>query len=209
MPWSLFQPTFFIGAMQGETECRNKEHALALKKYAYDRQFWERQISLTQRYVLPKLSLDNLIRWGTKFDDKRIIFEANLKLIELANIEIKQTTQDSLIELVKFDFELAISRIQDLQIDARSKFILILSVFQYFQEHDLVCQNANNILKLIHLVKNDEVLSKIIAQSNDVFPFFMGWYSNKISLEILYEDKTKFLHRLENFAKWWMEHHLA
>ena len=200
---------FYVSAMQGVTECLNKEHAAALKKYAYAQQFWERQISLTQRYVLPKLSLDNLIRWGTKFDDKRIIFETNLKLIELANIEIKRTSQDSLIELVKLDFELAISRIQDLQIDAKSKFKLILSVFQYFQEHDLVCQNAKNVLKLIQLLKNDEALRKITVQSIDVFPFFIDWYRNEISLEIIYEDKTKFLHRLENFAEWWMEHHLA
>ncbi|MFY7669194.1 MAG: hypothetical protein ACOVQG_10640, partial [Crocinitomicaceae bacterium] len=200
---------FFIVAMQGETECLHNEHAAALKKYAYDQQFWERQISSTQRYVLPKLSLENLIRWATKFDDKRIIFETNLKLIELANIEIKRTSQDSLIELVKLDFELAISRIQDLQIDAKSKFKLILSVFQYFQEHDLVCQNAKNVLKLIQLLKNDESLRTITLQSNDIFPFILDWYLNEISLEIIYEDKTKFLHRLENFAEWWMEHHLA
>ena len=200
---------FFISAMQGETAGLNKEHAAALKKYAYDQQFWERQISLTQRYVLPKLSLDNLIRWGTKFDDKPIIFETNLKLIELANIEIKRTSQDSLIELVKLDFELAISRIQDLQIDAKSKFKLILTVFQYFQQHDLVCQNANNVLKLIQLLKNDESLRTITLQSNDIFPFILDWYLNEISLEIIYEDKTKFIHRLENFAEWWMEHHLA
>ena len=151
---------------------------------------------------MPKISLENLIRWATKFDDKGIIFEANLKLIELANIEINRTSQDSLIELVKSDFELAISRIQDLQIDANSRFNLVLSVFQYYQERDLICQNANNILKLIQLLKNDEALFKITGQSNDVFPFFLDWYRSGISLEILYEDKTKFLYRLENFAEW-------
>ena len=159
--------------MQGETECLNKDQATALKQYAYDQRFWERQVSLTQRYLLPKISLENLIRWATKFDDKGIIFEANLKLIELANIEINRTSQDSLIELVKSDFELAISRIQDLQIDANSRFNLVLSVFQYYQERDLICQNANNILKLIQLLKNDEALFKITGQSNDVFPFFL------------------------------------
>jgi hypothetical protein len=156
---------------------------------------------------LPKISLENLIRWATKFDDKRIIFDANLKLIELANIEFNRTSQDYLIQLVKSDFELAISRIQDLQIDANSRFKLVLSVFQYYQERDLVCQNANNILKLIQLLKNDEALFKITGQSNDVFPFFLDWYRSGISWEILYEDKTKFLYRLENFAEWWMEYH--
>ena len=198
---------YFISAMQGEKECLNKEQAAALKKYAYDQQFWERQILLKQRYLLPKISLDNLIRWSTKFDDKRIILEANLKLIELANKEIKGTSEDYLIELVNLDFELAISRIKDLHIDAKSKFKLILSVFQYFQDQDLVCQNAYNILKLIQLLKNDEAIRKITVQSNDVFPFFLDWYRNEISLEILYEDITKFLHHLEKFAEWWMECH--
>ena len=198
---------FFISAMQGEKECLNKKQAAALKKYAYDQQFWERQILLKQRYLLPKISLDNLIRWSTKFDDKRIILEANLKLIELANKEIKGTSEDYLIELVNLDFELAISRIQDLQINANSRFKLVLSVFQYYQEHDLVCQNAYNILKLIQLLKNDEALRKITVQSNDVFPFFLDWYRNEISVEILYEDITKFLHHLEKFAEWWMECH--
>ena len=59
----------------------------------------------------------------------------------------------------------------------------------------------------IELLKNDEALRKITVHSNDVFPFLLDWYRNKISLEILYEDKTKFLHHLEKFAEWCMESH--
>ena len=56
---------FFISAMQGETECLNKEKAAALKQYAYDHRFWERQVKASKGFEWSKHMLNHMTKLET------------------------------------------------------------------------------------------------------------------------------------------------
>jgi hypothetical protein len=102
---------FFIGAMQGETECRNKEHASALKKYAYDQQFWERQIKASKGFEWSKKMLTQMMSWTSKFNEEEEVIECALNKVDLYHQE--QNDAPRIVQLVADgDIETALTRIE-------------------------------------------------------------------------------------------------
>ena len=107
----FFSTHFFIGAMQGETECRNKEHASALKKYAYDQQFWERQIKASKGFEWSKKMLTQMMSWASKFKEDEEVIECALNKVDLHHKE--QNDAPRIVQLVADgDIETALARIE-------------------------------------------------------------------------------------------------
>ncbi len=102
---------YFIGAMQGETECLNKEHAAALKKYAYDQQFWERQIKASKGFEWSKCMLNQMMSWASKFNEDEEVIECALNKVDLFHQE--QNDAPRIVQLVADgDIEKALERIE-------------------------------------------------------------------------------------------------
>ena len=75
-----------MSAIQGEKECLNKAHADALKKYAYDQKFWERQVKASKGFEWSKKMLGEMMSWASKFDDEEVI-ECALNKVDLPRPE--------------------------------------------------------------------------------------------------------------------------
>jgi hypothetical protein len=119
---------FYISAMQGVKECLNKEHATALKKYAYDQQFWERQIKASKGFEWSKKMLDQMMQWASKFDQEEVI-ECALYKVDLYHQE--QNDAPRIIQLVSDgDVDTALERIEKFGGDDKDglqrKFILYM-----------------------------------------------------------------------------------
>ena len=101
---------YFISAMQGEKECLNKEQAAALKKYAYDQQFWERQVKASKGFEWSKKMLGEMMSWASKFDDEEVI-ECALNKVDLYHQE--QNDAPRIVQLVADgDIETVLARIE-------------------------------------------------------------------------------------------------
>jgi hypothetical protein len=102
---------FFISAMRDETECLNKEHAAALKKYAYDQQFWERQYKSSKGFEWSKRMLNQMMRWASKFNEDEEVIECALNKVDLYHQE--QNDAPRIVQLVADgDIETALERIE-------------------------------------------------------------------------------------------------
>jgi len=101
---------YFISAMQGEKECLNKEQAAALKKYAFDQQFWERQVKAIKGFEWSKKMLGEMMSWASKFDDEEVI-ECALNKVDLYHQE--QNDAPRIVQLVADgDIETVLARIE-------------------------------------------------------------------------------------------------
>ena len=102
---------YFMSAMQGDTECLNKEHASALKKYAYDQQFWERQIKASKGFEWSKSMLNQMMSWASKFNEDDEVIECALNKVDLYHQE--QNDSPRIVQLVADgDIETALERIE-------------------------------------------------------------------------------------------------
>ena len=102
---------FFIVAMQGETECLHNEQAEALKKYAYDQQFWERQIKASKGFEWSKRMLNEMMAWASKFNEDDEVIECALNKVDLYHKE--QNDAPRIVQLVADgDIETALERIE-------------------------------------------------------------------------------------------------
>jgi len=102
---------YFIGAMQGETECLNKEHATALKQYAYDHRFWERQVKASKGFEWSKHMLNHMMSWASKFNEDDEVIECALNKVDLYHQE--QNDAPRIVQLVADgDIETALERIE-------------------------------------------------------------------------------------------------
>jgi len=102
---------FFISAIQGETECLNKEQAAALKKYAYDQQFWERQMKASKGFEWSKKMLNHMMCWASKFNEDEEVIECALNKVDLYHQE--QNDAPRIIQLISDgDIEKALERIE-------------------------------------------------------------------------------------------------
>jgi hypothetical protein len=102
---------YFNSAMQGETECLNKEQAAALKKHAYDQEFWERQIKASKGFEWSKRMLNELMAWASKFNEDDEVIECSLNKVDLYHQE--QNDAPRIVQLVADgDIETALERIE-------------------------------------------------------------------------------------------------
>jgi hypothetical protein len=102
---------FFISAMQGEKECLNKEQAAALKKYAYDQQFWERQYKVSKGFEWSKRMLNQMMSWASKFKEDDEVIECSLNKVDLYHQE--QNDAPRIVQLVADgDIETVLARIE-------------------------------------------------------------------------------------------------
>ena len=120
---------YFMSAMQGEKECMNKEHAKELKKYAYDQQFWERQIKISKGFEWSKKMLNQMISWASKFNEDDEVLECALNKVDLYHQE--QNDAPRIVQLVADgDIETALERIEKFGGDDKEglqrKFILYM-----------------------------------------------------------------------------------
>jgi hypothetical protein len=102
---------FFISAMQGEKECLNKEKAAALKQYAYDHRFWERQVKASKGFEWSKHMLNQMMSWASKLNEDDEVIECALNKVDLYHQE--QNDAPRIVQLVADgDIETALERIE-------------------------------------------------------------------------------------------------
>ena len=102
---------FYVSAMQGVKECLNKEHAAALKKYAYDQHFWERQIKASKGFEWSKRMLNQMMTWASKFSEDEEVIECALNKVDLYHQE--QNDAPRIVQLVADgDIDTALERIE-------------------------------------------------------------------------------------------------
>jgi hypothetical protein len=155
---------YYISAMQGEKVCLNKEHAISLKKIAYDQAYWERQVKASKGFEWSKKILNEMMQWASKFDEEEVI-ECALNKVDLYHQE--QNDSPRIVQLVADgDIETALQRIEafggnDLKQKER-EFRLIIS----------------SIIEVIFLRNNDESLIKkrILPLSKKLSEFPADFY---------------------------------
>ena len=102
---------FYVSAMQSVKECLNKEHAAALKKYAYDQQFWERQIKASKGFEWSKRMLNQMMTWASKFNEDDEVIECALNKVDLYHQE--QNDAPRIVQMVADgDIDTALERIE-------------------------------------------------------------------------------------------------
>ena len=102
---------YFNSAMQGEKECLNKEQAAALKKHAYDQQFWERQVKASKGFEWSNRMLNEMMAWASKFNEDDEVIECALNKVDLYHQE--QNDAPRIVQLVADgDIETALERIE-------------------------------------------------------------------------------------------------
>jgi hypothetical protein len=170
---------YFIGAMQGETECLNKEHATALKKYAYDQQFWERQIKASKGFEWSKRMLNEMMAWASKFNEEDEVIECALSKVDLYHQE--QNDAPRIVQLVADgDLETALERIekfggQDKE-GLQRKFILYMLCLMELtlldsKNKDHAKSSIEKLLK--HFDENIPANEPDLINWNDFFPSYL------------------------------------
>jgi hypothetical protein len=166
---------YFISAMQGEKECLNKEQAAALKKYAYDQQFWERQVKASKGFEWSKKMLNQMRSWASKFNEDDEVIECALNKVDLYHQE--QNDAPRIVQLVADgDIETALERIENFGGEDKEglqrKFTLYMLCLMELtlldsKEKDHAKSSIEKILK--HL---DEFIPKTFNWNN-FFPSFL------------------------------------
>jgi hypothetical protein len=113
---------YFISAMQGEKGCLNKEQAAALKKHAYDQQFWERQIKASKGFEWSKRMLNQMMSWASKFNEDEII-DCGLQMVDLHHLEQSAGSQ-IIYFFITGQYEAAFNRLESF--DSETRFVLII-----------------------------------------------------------------------------------
>jgi hypothetical protein len=188
---------FFISAMQGEKECLNKEQAAALKKYAYDQQFWERQVKASKGFEWSKKMLGEMMSWASKFDDEEVI-ECALNKVDLYHQE--QNDAPRIVQLVADGVvEIALDRIGafggDDQVSLQRKFILyMLCLMELTLLESKDKEHANSgIEKLLKHLDENLPVNHSILNWGDFFPSYLifqlteKWEQLRLDSVILYK----------------------
>jgi hypothetical protein len=124
---------YSISSMQGEKVCENKEHAISLKKLAYNQQYWERQVKASKGFEWSKKMLNEMMHWASKFVEEEVI-ECALNKVDLHHQE-----QNDVPRIVKLlaegDIDTALQRIgafggDDLKQKERELRLIILSIIE-------------------------------------------------------------------------------
>jgi hypothetical protein len=177
---------FYISSVQGKTECLNKEHALALKKYAYDQKFWERQIKASKGFEWSKRMLNQMMSWASKFNEDEEVIECALNKVDLHHQE--QNDAPRIVQLVADgDIQTALERIKKFGGEDKEglqrKFILYMLCLM-----ELTLLDSKNkdhakgaIEKILDHIKNKFIFD--ISQVN-WGKFFSGYLMFKISTKI-------------------------
>jgi hypothetical protein len=95
---------FFISAMPDEKVCLNKEHAITLKKLAYNQQYWNRQVKASKGFEWSKRLLNEMMVWASKFNEDEEIIECAYYHMELRSKELSEI--DSILEQVEQENEI-------------------------------------------------------------------------------------------------------
>ena len=169
---------YFISAMQGVKECLNKEQAAALKKYAYDQQFWERQVKASKGFEWSKKMLGEMMSWASKFDDEEVI-ECALNKVDLYHQE--QNDAPRIVQLVADgDIETVLARIEKFGGEDKDgmqrQFILYMLCLMELtlldsKEKDHAKSSIEKILK--HLDENIPANQPDLIDWNDFFPSYL------------------------------------
>jgi hypothetical protein len=140
--------------MQGVKECLNKEHATALKKYAYDQQFWERQIKASKGFEWSKKMLNQMMSWASKFNEDDEVVECALNKVDLYHKE--QNDAPRIVQLVADgDIETALERIEKFGGDDKEglqrKFILYMLCLMeiLYKNHTLSVQIKDRVERIL------------------------------------------------------------
>ena len=170
---------FFISAMQGEKVCLNKEHAITLKKLAYNQQYWNRQVKASKGFEWSKRLLNEMMAWASKFNEDEEIIECALNKIDLYHQE--QNDAPRIVELVADgDIETALQRIMAFGGDDKEglqrKFILYMLCLMELTLLDSknevhVKTSVEKLLK--HFDENIPANQPDLINWNDFFPSYL------------------------------------
>ncbi len=170
---------FYISAMQGEKEGLNKEHAESLKKYAYDQQFWDRQIKASKVFDWSKRMLNEMMAWASKFNEDDEVIECSLNKVDLYHQE--QNDAPRIVQLVADgDIETALERIEKFgdkdKEGLQRKFILYMLCLMELtlldsKEKEHAKTSIEKILK--HFDEHIPVNQPDLINWNDFFPSYL------------------------------------
>jgi hypothetical protein len=160
---------YFINAMQGELECKNKEQAGGLKKYAYDQKFWERQIKASKGFEWSKRMLNQMMTWASKLNDDEEVIECALNKVDLYHQE--QNDAPHILQLVAVcDIETALERIEMFgendKEGLKRKFILYM-----------LCLMELTLLESKTKAHREEGIKKLLSHFDDKMPVNFHWQS--------------------------------
>jgi hypothetical protein len=137
---------FFISAMEGETECLNIEKVAALRKYAYDQKYWERQIKASKGFEWSKKMLNEMMAWASKYKEDEEMIECALQLVNIHDL-----VQSVGIQIIDFftsgQYEAAFNRLESF--NSETSFVLIiLTLIELSEDEDLIEINKVTIKKI-------------------------------------------------------------
>jgi hypothetical protein len=195
---------FFISAMQGETECLNKDQATALKKYAYDQRFWERQVKASKGFEWSKHMLNQMMSWASKFNEEDEVIECALSKVDLYHQE--QNDAPRIVQLVADgDLETALDRIEKFgggdKEGLQRKFILYMLCLMELTLLDSKDKNhaKTSIEKLLkHFDQNIPAYQPDLINWNDFFPSYLVLFiaieniKNNVNVESIFKRTNRF-----------------
>ena len=168
---------FYVSAMQGVTEYLNKEHAAALKKYAYDQQFLDRQIKASKGFEWSKSMLNQMMTWASKFNEDDEVIECALNKVDLYHQE--QNDAPRILQLVADgDIETALERIEKFGGEDKEglqrKFILYMLclIELLYTNQTLSVENKDNVERVLKDLEMSfpKKVSYFNANRNDFSP---------------------------------------
>ena len=199
---------YFISAMQGEKECLNKEQAAALKKYAYDQQFWERQVKASKGFEWSKKMLGEMMSWASKFDDEEVI-ECALNKVDLYHQE--QNDAPRIVQLVADgDIETVLARIEKFGGDDKEglqrKFILYMLCLMELTLLDSKDKDhaKSSIEKILKDLDEQLLVDHSVLNWNDFFPSYL-MFQMAIELEKRDQNYLIIFARTEKWESNWIK----
>ena len=189
---------YSISAMEGETECLNKEKAEALKKHAYDQQFWERQIKASKGFEWSKRMLNQVMAWASKFNEDEEVIECSLNKVDLNHQE--QNDAPRIVQLVADgDIETALERIENFggedKEGVQRKFILYMLCLMELTLFDSKDKDhaRSNIEKLLKHLDEQLPVDHSVLNWGEFFPGYVifrmicAWVELEIDYSILFK----------------------
>jgi hypothetical protein len=195
---------FFISSMRGETECLNKDQATALKQYAYDQQFWERQIKASKGFEWSKRMLNEMMAWASKFNEDDEVIECALNKVDLYHQE--QNDAPRIVKLVADgDIETALERIEKFGGEDKEglqrKFILyMLCLMELTLLESKEKEHAKSAIEKIlnHFDENIPAFEPDLINWNDFFPSYVvfnlafNWFEIGIDFAVVLKRSNSF-----------------
>jgi hypothetical protein len=124
----------------------NIEKVAALRKYAYDQKYWERQIKASKGFEWSKKMLNEMMAWASKYKEDEEMIECALQLVNIHDL-----VQSVGIQIIDFftsgQYEAAFNRLESF--NSETSFVLIiLTLIELSEDEDLIEINKVTIKKI-------------------------------------------------------------